>query len=124
MKRSDKDVPRNPQPSLLRSLMTEHLDPGYSAAARARASGKLRNKPTANALWFVAGIALISFVITAAYAHTLERVPGTEQVRADLLTKVGEAQSGVDHLTTDRNLLATDVDARSLTVGPCVSACG
>lgn len=91
--------------------MTEHLDPGYAAAARARASGKLRNKPMANALWLITGIALIAFVVTAAYVHTLERVPGTEQVRADLLTKVDEAQTGVDELTTDRDLLVTDVDA-------------
>ena len=33
MKSTGEDVRRNPVPSLLRSLMTEHLDPGYEATA-------------------------------------------------------------------------------------------
>lgn len=111
MKRSDDGVRRNPQPSLLRSLMTEHLDPGYAAAARARAHGKLRASRTSNALWLVVGIALIAFVVSVAYVRTMERVPGTEHVRADLLAKVDEAEADVDHLAAERSALTDEVES-------------
>ena len=33
-----------PVPSLLRSLLSDHLDPGYAAAAQAKAAGDKRRK--------------------------------------------------------------------------------
>ncbi len=44
MKSTGEDVRRNPVPSLLRSLMTEHLDPGYEATAFERQHEHTKNR--------------------------------------------------------------------------------
>lgn len=111
MKRSDEGVVRNPEPSLLRSLMTEHLDPGYAASARARADGKRKSTPGSRAVWLILGALLTGFVLCTAYLQAVERVPGTEHVRSDLLSKVDAAEADIDELTGERDAVSGEVDA-------------
>lgn len=111
MKRSDEGVVRNPEPSLLRSLMTEHLDPGYAASARAREHGKRKSTPTSASLWLIVGALLTGFVLCTAYLQAVEQVPGTNHVRSDLLSKVEDVEADIDALTGERDTLAGEVDA-------------
>ncbi|MDZ4234660.1 MAG: hypothetical protein U1C73_13110, partial [Dietzia sp.] len=49
-----------PVPSLLRSLLSDHLDPGYAAAAQAKAEGR-RSRP-AERTWQVLAAVVVAGV--------------------------------------------------------------
>lgn len=114
MKRTDSGVRRNPVPSLLRSLMNDHLDPGYAAAAEGREQGHSRPSRVESRIWIMAGALLVGLVLAVAYRQAIERIPGTAQVRTELLAKVREAQTRVDTLADTRDALSARAeDARA-----------
>lgn len=110
MKKSGEDVRRNPVPSLLRSLMTEHLDPGYEAAAFDREHGHSKNGPKRTGAWLAVGSLLVGFVLSASALSAAGQVSGTEDLRTDLVTKVRETQDQIDNLEATRNSLTGAVD--------------
>ncbi|MGV0850211.1 DUF881 domain-containing protein [Mycolicibacterium phlei] len=103
-----------PVPSLLRSLLTEHLDPGYAAAAEARrineAAGQVRPWWQAWA-WQLAGAALLVVVFAAAMAQARETAPGVRETQRVLAENVRSAEADANALTARRDALAADVDA-------------
>ncbi|ULE32450.1 DUF881 domain-containing protein [Mycobacterium sp. IDR2000157661] len=99
-----------PVPSLLRSLLTDHLDPGYAAAAEARAAGRVRPWWQAWA-WQVAGAALLVTVFAVAMAQARETAPGMQATQQALAGSVRAADSTVSELSARRDALATEVDA-------------
>ena len=65
-----------PLPSLLRSLLTEHLDPGYAAAAAERERTGGSPRPATNRLWQALAALLIAVVFAAAVAQARSTAPG------------------------------------------------
>ncbi len=76
-------VRRNPEPSLLRSLLSDHLDPGYAAAARRRTHGPAPARPAdggrwraSAVVWTLAGLLTAGVVFGIAAADRAERSGG------------------------------------------------
>lgn len=101
---------RRSVPSLLRSLLSEHLDPGYAAAAAGRHGAP---EPRATRfVWQVLGALLVAVVFAAAVAQARSVAPGVNTAQRTLATNVRAAKSSTDELTAQRNTLATDVNDR------------
>ncbi|TSD47614.1 DUF881 domain-containing protein [Rhodococcus sp. KBS0724] len=115
MKRTGEDVRRNPVPSLLRSLMTEHLDPGYEAAALEREHDHSKNTAPRTGPWLALGGLLLGFVLTVSAVAAAGQVSGTEDLRADLVAKVRATEDQIDDLDATRRSLAAAVDAARAT---------
>lgn len=98
MKSTGEDVRRNPVPSLLRSLMTEHLDPGYEATAFERQHEHTKNRSSKTGPWLALGALLIGFIVTVSAVQATKQVTGTEEVRSELVAKVRDAEDRIDSL--------------------------
>jgi uncharacterized protein YlxW (UPF0749 family) len=101
----------NPVPSLLRSLLSEHLDPGYAAAAEARASGERPRRRWATWAWQAAAALLIAVVFAAAVAQARSTAPGVKETQQVLVNGVRSAQSEANALAAQRGELTSQVDA-------------
>ncbi|ALU70864.1 membrane protein [Rhodococcus erythropolis R138] len=111
MKSTGEDVRRNPVPSLLRSLMTEHLDPGYEATAFERQHEHTTNRSSKTGPWLALGALLIGFIVAVSAVQATKQVTGTEEVRSELVAKVRDAEDRIDSLAASRDSLGGDVDA-------------
>jgi uncharacterized protein YlxW (UPF0749 family) len=100
-----------PVPSLLRSLLSEHLDPGYAAAAEARAAGAKPRPRWAAWLWQAAAALLIAVVFAAAVAQAHSVTPGVKETQQVLASSVRASESGTDALGGQRARLAAEVDS-------------
>ena len=96
-----------PVPSLLRSLLSEHLDPGYAAAARDR---RPRRRGTEWAWQLLAAVA-IATVFVLAWSQARATAPGVVESRQVLAGSVTATQATTDDLTGQRDTLATEVNA-------------
>ena len=99
-----------PVPSLLRSLLTDHLDPGYAAAAEAKAAGKRRTWWQAWA-WQIGGALVIAAVFAAAVAQARSTAPGVRESQHVLAGSVKSAEATANAATARRDALASQVDA-------------
>jgi len=109
-----KPVQKLPVPSLLRSLLSEHLDPGYAAAAAARAesqsdSGQPTSR-TARWLWQGAAALLVAGVFAVAAAQARSTAPGVSEAQNVLAGSVRSAEVTTDELADRRDTLAAAVD--------------
>jgi uncharacterized protein YlxW (UPF0749 family) len=98
-----------PVPSLLASLLSDHLDPGYRAAADAKKLGKQR-KSWQTWGWQIAGAVLIAAVLVAAVAQARSTAPGVRESQHVLSGSVRSAETEVDDAATRRDALASQVD--------------
>jgi uncharacterized protein YlxW (UPF0749 family) len=98
-------VHKLPVPSLLRSLLSEHLDPGYAAAASAPKSSRATG-------WFWQALAalLIAAVFAAAVAQARSTAPGVSAAQHVLAGSVRSAEGTTDDLTRRRDELSAQVD--------------
>jgi uncharacterized protein YlxW (UPF0749 family) len=96
-----------PVPSLLRSLLTDHLDPGYAAAAEAKAAGKRRTWWQAWA-WQIGGA--MAAVFAAAVAQARSTAPGLRESQHVLAGSVKSAEATANAATDRRDALAAQVD--------------
>ena len=97
-------------PSLLRSLLSEHLDPGYAAAAdRRRLTGRVR-RPAVERLWQALAALLVAVVFAAAAAQARSTAPGVSAARDVLAESVADTQARVEQLTDERATLAAETD--------------
>ena len=92
---------RIPVPSLLRALLSEHLDPGYAAAAAKRDAG---DEPTGRARvqgWFWQALAalLVAAVFAAAVAQARLVAPGVSAAQRVLATGVRSEEKTTAQLT-------------------------
>ncbi len=101
-----------PVPSLLRSLLSEHLDPGYVAAAAAGTAGERAHRKW---LWQAVGALLIATVFAAAVSQARSLAPGFTTAQRVLADSVKSAEHTTDDLTRTRDGLATQVDEVSRT---------
>lgn len=98
-----------PLPSLLRSLLSDHLDPGYQAAADAKLQGNERKRWQSWA-WQIAGAFLIASVFVVAVAQARSTAPGVRETQHVLSGSVRSAEATVADVSSRRNALAAQVD--------------
>lgn len=91
-------------PSLLRSLLSEHLDPGYAAAA-GRASGRAWTWA-----WQALAAVLVAAVFTVALAQARSTEPGVRNARKVLADNVRSAETVTGALADKRDALTDRVD--------------
>ncbi|WP_348726714.1 DUF881 domain-containing protein [uncultured Mycolicibacterium sp.] len=96
-----------PVPSLLRSLLSEHLDPGYAAAAR---DGRPRRRG-AEWAWQSLAAVMIATVFVLAWSQARATAPGVVESRQVLAGSVTATQATTDELTEQRDTLAAEVNA-------------
>jgi uncharacterized protein YlxW (UPF0749 family) len=102
-----------PVPSLLRALLSEHLDPGYAAAAAKRErSGEPRTGRTRVQGWIWQALAalLVAMVFAAAVAQARLVAPGISAAQRVLASSVRAEEAATGELTARRNALAAQRD--------------
>ncbi|BCI53492.1 hypothetical protein NIIDNTM18_27700 [Mycolicibacterium litorale] len=99
---------RIPVPSLLRSLLSEHLDPGYAAAAAARRDGARRPRAVEWG-WQVAAALAVATVFGVAAAQAQTAAPANREAQQVLAGSVRAAEAADDQLTAQRNALTAQV---------------
>jgi len=97
-------------PSLLGSLLSNHLDPGYAAAAAERRRAGDPGRPAARRGWQAVAALLIAAVFAAAVAQARSTAPGVTAAQQALAASVTADQARVDQLTATRNALAAQSD--------------
>ncbi|MGI9161967.1 MAG: DUF881 domain-containing protein [Mycobacterium sp.] len=95
-------------PSLLRSLLSDHLDPGYAAAAAARQRTDGARPP--GWLWQALAALLIAAVFALAVAAARSTAPGVSAAQRGLAAGVSSAQQRTAGLTERRDELAAQSD--------------
>jgi uncharacterized protein YlxW (UPF0749 family) len=100
-----------PVPSLLRSLLSDHLDPGYAAAAAERRDGGRPRGRVAGWAWQVLAALAIATVFAFAVAQAQSTAPGVRDAQQALAGSVRSAEVAADAVTDRRNAIADDVDA-------------
>lgn len=102
-----------PVPSLLRALLSEHLDPGYAAAAEKRreaaAPGGARERAF-GWLWQALAALLIATVFAAAVAQARSVAPGVRSAQQLLLGNVRSTEGTATQLAQRRSELSSRVD--------------
>jgi uncharacterized protein YlxW (UPF0749 family) len=99
-----------PVPSLLRALLSEHLDAGYAAAAARRKDGRSRGRWSERSWQLLAGLAVAAvFATAAAQAKTV--APATRETQHVLADGVRSAEAGTADATDRRNDLAATVES-------------
>lgn len=104
---------RIPVPSLLRALLSEHLDPGYAAAAAKRGAvdeTRNRRRRVSGWLWQALAALLIATVFAAAVAQARSVAPGVRSAQQLLLGNVRATEGSAAKLAQRRNELSAKVD--------------
>jgi uncharacterized protein YlxW (UPF0749 family) len=112
---------RIPVPSLLRALLSEHLDPGYAAAAAKRGTADTPRSGRQRVfgwLWQAAAALLIATVFAAAVAQARSVAPGVRSAQQLLLgnAKLNQRRSELATRVDDvqRHALAEDAEGQRL----------
>ncbi len=98
-----------PVPSLLRSLLTDHLDPGYAAAAQRRTAEPPRRRGIEWGWQLAAGLS-IAVVFATAAAQAQSVAPANRQTQQVLVDGVRSADATTTAATARRDALATEVE--------------
>jgi uncharacterized protein YlxW (UPF0749 family) len=104
---------RIPVPSLLRALLSEHLDPGYAAAAAKRDRSGTPRSGRARAfgwLWQALAATLVAAVFAAAVAQARSVAPGVRTAQQLLAANVRSTQATAARLAHRRSVLSAKVD--------------
>jgi uncharacterized protein YlxW (UPF0749 family) len=101
-----------PVPSLLRALLSDHLDPGYAAAAkRSGSAAPPRGRERASRwLWQALAALLIATVFAAAVAQARSVAPGVRTAQQLLVRSVRSTESDAAKVGQQRSALSTRVD--------------
>lgn len=102
-----------PVPSLLRALLSEHLDPGYAAAAARRArpaAPRTGWSRVVDRAWQAMAALLVAVVFAAAVAQARLVAPGVSVAQQVLLRSVRAEEASTGESSARRNALATQVD--------------
>jgi uncharacterized protein YlxW (UPF0749 family) len=100
-----------PVPSLLRSLLSDHLDPGYAAAAKRKATAAKPRTWWQAWTWQIGGALVIAAVFAGAVAQARSTAPGVRETQQVLAGSVKSAEATTGEATARRNTLAAQVDA-------------
>ncbi|OBG19793.1 DUF881 domain-containing protein [Mycobacterium sp. 852002-51057_SCH5723018] len=102
-----------PVPSLLRALLSEHLDPGYAAAAAKRGESAASQGGRQRAfgwLWQALAALLIATVFAAAVAQARSVAPGVRTAQQLLVQSVRSSEATAAKLGQQRSSLSRRVD--------------
>lgn len=99
-----------PVPSLLRSLLSDHLDPGYAAAAQRRAARGETGRRRSDLLWQVAAGLVVAAVFATAAAQAQSAAPATRETQHVLADSVRGAESATGAAVDRRDALAAQVE--------------
>jgi uncharacterized protein YlxW (UPF0749 family) len=102
-----------PVPSLLRALLSEHLDPGYAAAADKRGRTTTPHSGRTRAfgwLWQALAAMLVATVFAAAVAQARSVAPGVRSAQQLLVLSVRSTEDAAAKLAQRRSALSTRVD--------------
>jgi uncharacterized protein YlxW (UPF0749 family) len=102
-----------PVPSLLRALLSEHLDPGYAAAAercRRAAAPQGGRARVFGWLWQALAAMLVATVFAAAVAQARSVEPGVRSAQQLLVRSVRSTEDAAAKLAQRRSTLSTRVD--------------
>lgn len=99
---------RIPVPSLLRSLLSDHLDPGYAAAAAARADAPPRRLRGWG--WTLLGGLLVAAVFAAAASQAQSLAPANRQTQQVLADSARAAEARTAAVEATRDTLAAEVE--------------
>lgn len=100
-----------PVPSLLRSLLSEHLDPGYAAAAAERREHPQPRNRAAGWAWQVLAAVAVATVFALAVGQAQATAPGVRESRQVLAGSVKSAEAATGDAKARRDALASQVDA-------------
>ncbi len=100
-----------PVPSLLRSLLSDHLDPGYAAAAAERSADPRPRNRLVTTSWQVLAAVAVATVFAFAVAQAQATAPGVRETQQVLAGSVRSAEEATGSATARRNALAAEVDA-------------
>jgi uncharacterized protein YlxW (UPF0749 family) len=100
-----------PVPSLLRSLLSDHLDPGYAAAAAERRGGGRPRGRVATWAWQVLAALAVATVFAFAVAQAQSTAPGVRETQQVLAGSVRSAEATTDAVADRRDAVAAEVDA-------------
>lgn len=103
-------VRRNPVPSLLRSLMSDHLDPGYEAAASLR-STRGRGSGRGDAMIAALGALLVGGVFGIGISQLAVNSPDGPGEQQVMLASVRDAENRAADLAEKRRSLDEQLDA-------------
>ena len=100
-----------PLPSLLRALLSEHLDPGYAAQAARRSTTRPSRRDRAFG-WFWQALAatLVATVFAAAVAQARSVAPGVRTAQELLATSVRSTEASATKLAQRRSVLTRELD--------------
>jgi uncharacterized protein YlxW (UPF0749 family) len=90
--------------------LSEHLDPGYAAAAAKRSAGNQSRPRRAAWAWQAAAALLIALVFAAAVAQARSTAPGVKETQQVLVSSVRSSQAGANALAAQRGGLTAEVD--------------
>jgi uncharacterized protein YlxW (UPF0749 family) len=108
----DADAPTLiPVPSLLRSLLSDHLDPGYAAAAAERRSGGRSRSRGLEWTWQVLAALAVATVFAAALAQAQSVAPGVREAQQVLAGSVRSAEGTANDVAARRNAVTAELDA-------------
>jgi len=101
-----------PVPSLLRALLSEHLDPGYAAAAerRSHTATQPARARVFSWLWQALAAMLVATLFAAAVAQARSVEPGVRSAQQLLVRSVRSTEDTAAGLSQRRSALATRVD--------------
>lgn len=102
-----------PVPSLLRALLSEHLDPGYAAAAAQRCASARPHSARERALnwlWQALAALLVATVFATAVAQARSVAPGVRSAQQLLVQSVRSTEADASRLAQRRGELSTRVD--------------
>lgn len=102
-----------PVPSLLRALLSEHLDPGYAAAAAKRrhtGAPQSRRERAFGWVWQALAALMIATVFAAAVAQARSVAPGVRTAQQLLVRSVRSAEAAAASLARRRSELSSQVD--------------
>jgi uncharacterized protein YlxW (UPF0749 family) len=100
-----------PVPSLLRALLSEHLDPGYAAAAAARSTAPPGKRARAFGWgWQALAATLVATVFAAAVAQARSVEPGVRSAQQLLAASVRSTEASATRLALRRGALSTQFD--------------
>lgn len=108
--RPEKQVRRNPVPSLLTSLLTDHLDPGYGAAAAERSAQHTRKPRVPAALWLLGGAVVVGVIFGIAFSQ-LASGADVDRAGSDASAAVRAAQDRSAELEATQQALAEQVSS-------------
>jgi uncharacterized protein YlxW (UPF0749 family) len=96
---------------MLAELMTDHLDPGYAAAARAREQdGPLpTRRARLRSLARIVALVVIGAILATAFLQTLDHAPDTAKANAGLVDDVKDRSAQTDQLQVKAERLREQV---------------